>query len=41
MNLFWSLWHVLDKFMEFLEVYKSFCVRFGGLEIDFDHFQTF
>ena len=41
MNHFWRLWHVLDKFMEFLEVDYFFWVCLGGLEIDFDHFQRF
>ena len=38
MNLFWSLWHVLDLSMEFLEVDYSFWVPLGSLEIDFNHF---
>ena len=41
MNPFWSLWHVLDQFMEFLEFHYSFWVRLGGLEIYFDHFEGF
>ena len=39
MNHFWSLWHVHDKFMEFLENDLSFWVCLGGLDIDFDHFR--
>ena len=35
MNHFWSLWHVQDELMEFLEVDLSFWIGLGGLEIFF------